>query len=164
MLPAQGRGASADVQHRSLGEVAPHVGSETRMFLPGAQTFLDFRLMAVFNQRFKQFSRNEQILRFAAFLLVALTMGLLMTPAAYCRQAEPDRVTQRFVTLSSALLPASMIPFSLGVCLEASLAGKMIPGEELPAAVTAGAMLTLLTGLWFVLPSLARPRRHRPPP
>lgn len=164
VLPAQGRGASADVQYQSLDEVATYVGSEARMFLPGVQTFLGFQLMAVFNQRFEQFSRNEQILHFAAFLLVALTMGLLMTPAAYSRQAEPDRVTQRFVTLSSALLPASMIPFSLGVCLETYLIGKMILGEALPAAVTAGAMLALLTGLWFVVPALGRPRRHRPPP
>ncbi len=154
---------SSEVHHQSLDEVATHVGSEARMFLPGAQTFLGFQLMAVFNQRFEQFSRNEQILHFAAFLLVALTMGLLMTPAAYSRQVEPTKVTKRFVDLSSALLTLSMIPFTLGVCLDTYLVGKIILGEMVPAAVSAGAMLVVLTGLWFVLPALARPRRHALP-
>lgn len=154
---------SSEVHHQTLDEVATHVGSEARMFLPGVQTFLGFQLMAVFNQRFEHFSRDEQILHFAAFLLVALTMGLLMTPAAYSRQAEPKKVTKRFVNLSSALLTLSMIPFTMGVGLETYLVGKIILGEVLPAAVVAGAMLVVLTGLWFALPALARPHRHRPP-
>jgi len=155
---------SSEVHHQTLDEVATHVGSEARMFLPGVQTFLGFQLMAVFNQRFEQFSRDEQILHFAAFLLVALTMGLLMTPAAYSRQVEPNKVTKRFVSLSSALLTLSMIPFTAGVGLETYLVGKIILGEALAAALVAGATLIVLTALWFVLPALARSRRYRPPP
>ena len=155
---------SSEVHHQTLDEAATHVGSEARMFLPGVQTFLGFQLIAVFNQRFEQFSRDEQILHFVAFLLVALTMGLLMTPAAYSRQVEPNKVTKRFVNLSSTLLTLSMVPFTVGVCLETYLVGKIILEEVLPAAVAAGAMLVVLTGLWFVLPALARPRPYRPPP
>jgi hypothetical protein len=155
---------SSEVHHQTLDEVATHVGSEARMFLPGVQTFLGFQLMAVFNQRFEQFSRDEQILHFVAFLLVALTMGLLMTPAAYSRQAEPNKVTKRFVDLSSALLTLSMIPFTLGVCLQTYLVGKIILGEALPAVAIAGATLVVLVSLWFALPALARLHRHRPPP
>src|SRR4029078_9694536 len=95
------------VHYESLEEQATHMGGEARMLLPGVQTILGFQLMAVFNQRFEQFTRDEQILHFAAFLLVALTMGLLMTPAAYSRQAEPHTVTRRFVDVSSKLLTIS---------------------------------------------------------
>jgi hypothetical protein len=153
------RPASREVHHQTLDEVATHVGSEARMFLPGAQTFLGFQLIAVFNQRFEQFTHTEQALHFVAFLLVALTMGLLMTPAAYSRQAEPHTVTKRFVTLSSRLLTLSMIPFTAGVCLETYLIGRMILEAVMPAAVAATGMLLVLTGLWFVLPAMAR--RHR---
>jgi Family of unknown function (DUF6328) len=144
------------IHRESLEEAATHVGGEARMLLPGVQTILGFQLMAVFNQRFEQFSRGEQIAHFAAFLLVALTMGLLMAPAAYHRQAEPSVVSQRFVTLSSVLLALSMIPFTAGICLDTYLVGKIILREAVPAAAAAGAMLVVLTGLWFVLPAAAR--------
>ena len=77
-----------ELHRESLEEAATHVGGEARMLLPGVQTILGFQLMAVFNQRFEQFTFAEQVAHFVAFLLVTLTMGLLMAPAAYHRQAE----------------------------------------------------------------------------
>jgi len=151
---------SPQVHRESLEESSNHVGSEARMLLPGVQTILGFQLMAVFNQRVEQFTRDEQIVHFAAFLLVALTVGLLMAPAAISRQAEPHMVTRRFVDVSSMLLTLSMIPFTLGVCLDTYLVGRIIlqdGGASLAAAI---AMLVVLTGLWFGLPILCRPHRR----
>ena len=54
-----------------------------------------FQLVAVFNQRFVLFSPGEQLLHFAAFLLIALAMGLIMTPAAYHRQVERTTASRR---------------------------------------------------------------------
>lgn len=151
---------SAQTHRESLEEASTHVGGEARMLLPGVQTILGFQLMAVFNQRFEQFTRGEQILHFVAFLLVALTMGLLMAPAAYHRQAEPRMVTERFVAMPSRLLTLSMIPFTAGVCLDTYLVGKIILREATMPLVAAAAMLMVLTGLWFVLPAVGR-RQHR---
>src|SRR3954469_13094151 len=100
----------------SLEEQASNAESEARMLLPGVQTILGFQLMAVFNQRFEQFSGAEQTMHFVSFLLLGLTMGLMMAPAAYHRQAERCVVTERFVKLSSWLLTLSMFPFMTGVC------------------------------------------------
>jgi inorganic pyrophosphatase len=44
------------VHRESLEEASTHVGGEARMLLPGVQTILGFQLMAVFNQRFEQFT------------------------------------------------------------------------------------------------------------
>ena len=148
-----------EVHHQTLEEASTQVGGEARMLLPGVQTILGFQLMAVFNQRFEQFTRGEQILHFAAFLLVALTMGLLMAPAAYHRQAEPRMVTQRFVALSSLLLTLSMIPFTVGVCLETYLVGKIILHDARMSLAAAVGMLVVLAGLWFALPAVCRLRR-----
>lgn len=150
---------SSEVHRESLEEASTHVGGEARMLLPGVQTILGFQLMAVFNQRFEQFTRDEQILHFVAFLLVALTMGLLMAPAAYHRQAEPRMVTPRFVNMSSLLLTWSMIPFTAGVCLDTYLVGKIIMRDAIASLVAAGGVLLVLTGLWFVLPAVCRPKR-----
>jgi hypothetical protein len=149
-----------ELHHESLDQAASHVASEARMLLPGVQTILGFQLMAVFNQRFEQFSHGEQVLHFAAFLLVALTMGLLMAPAAFHRQAEPRIVTDRFVRLSSMLLTLGMAPFTVGVCLDTYLIGRLILPDATMALTAAGAMFAVLAGLWFVLP-LAAGKPHR---
>jgi hypothetical protein len=116
--------------------------------------------MAVFNQRFEQFSRGEQIVHFAAFLLVALTMGLMLTPAAYHRHVERRIVTERFVKMSSRLLTWSMAPFTVGICLDTYLIGRIIL-DDVALALAAGiGMFVVLAGLWFVLPVAARPPRR----
>lgn len=144
-----------ELHRETLEEASTHVGGEARMLLPGVQTILGFQLMAVFNTRFEQFSHGQQVLHFAAFLLVALTMGLLMAPAAFHRQAEPRTVTGRFVRLSSVLLTVSMVPFTVGVCLDTYLVGVMILRDGTVALAAAVAMLVVLTGLWFGLPLVA---------
>jgi len=127
------------------------------MLLPGVQTILGFQLMAVFNQRFENFSAGEQTLHFGAFLLVALTMGLMLTPAAYHRHVERRIVSERFVSMSSRLLTWSMVPFMVGICLDTYLIGKLILKDMVPALVAGLGMFLVLAGLWFVLPVAARP-------
>lgn len=147
-----------EIHHQTLEEASTQVDDEARMLLPGVQALMGFQLMAAFNQRFEQFSPAEQVMHFTAFLLLALTMGLLMAPAAYHRQAERCMVTERFVKMSSMLLTIAMVPFIAGICLDTYLLGKMILKETMPAMLAAGAALAVFVGLWFVLPRLARPR------
>jgi len=148
-----------EIHQQTLEEASTQVGGEARMLLPGVQTLMGFQLMAVFNQRFEQFTFAEQVAHFVAFLLVTLTMGLLMAPAAYHRQAERCMVTERFVKMSSALLTLAMIPFTAGVCLDTYLVGKMILKDPTPSWLAALGMLVVPVGLWFVLPRAVRPHR-----
>ena len=126
------------------------------MVLPGVQAVLGFQLVAVFNQRFELFSPAEQVVHLAAFLLVALAMGLMMTPAAYHRQVERGSVSRRFVDLSSTLLTVAMIPLIAGICLDTYLIARLILAERLAAATVAGAVALVLASLWFVLPAFCR--------
>jgi len=154
---------SIEVHRESLEEEATHLGGEARMLLPGVQTFLGFQLMSVFNQRFELFTRHEQLLHYAAFLMVAVTMGLMMAPAAYHRQAERDRISRRFVDMSSWMLSLAMLPFIAGVCLDTYLLGRLIiGGDRLPSLLAALGLCAVLSGLWFVWPSLHRRRRPHP--
>ena len=59
------------VHRETLEEEATHVIDKARMVLPVVQTVLGFQ----------ELSAGEQLLHLAAFLLMALAMGLLMTPA-----------------------------------------------------------------------------------
>jgi hypothetical protein len=148
-----------DVHCETLEEEATHATDEARMVLPGVQAFLGFQLMSVFNQRFEQFARGEQILHLAALLLVATAMALLMTPAAYHRQVEAGSVSRRFVDLASVLLTLAMLPLIGGITLDIYLVSLLIVSDRTAAlAVAAGTSLVLL-GLWFALPLFARALR-----
>lgn len=126
------------------------------MVLPGVQAVLGFQLVAVFNQRFEQFTQGEQLIHLAAFLLMALAMGLVMTPAAYHRQVERGSVSRRFVELSSGLLTLAMLPLVAGVCLDTYLVSLLILKEREPAIMVSAGTAFLLTGLWYGLPALCR--------
>jgi uncharacterized BrkB/YihY/UPF0761 family membrane protein len=126
------------------------------MVLPGVQAVLGFQLIAVFNQRFQELSAGEQLLHLAAFLLMALAMGLLMTPAAYHRQVERGCVSRRFVDLSSTLLTFAMLPLIAGVCLDTYLIARLILKEHELAMIVAVGTALLLGGLWYGLPAICR--------
>jgi hypothetical protein len=143
--------------HReTLEEEATHVTDEARMVLPGVQAVLGFQLIAVFNQRFQEFSPGEQVVHLSAFLLVALAMGLMMTPAAYHRQVERGRVSQRFIDLSSMLLTIAMLPLIAGLSLDTYLIGRLILHNTTTALLVAGGAAVMLLGLWYALPAFCR--------
>jgi len=89
-------------------------------------------------------------------------MGLMMAPAAYHRQAERDRISRRFVDMSSRMLSLAMLPFVGGVSLDTYLLGRLITGgNRMPALLVALGLCAVLTGLWFVWPNLhGRKRRE----
>src|SRR5947209_17355247 len=93
----------------SLKDQARNVLEEARMVLPGIQALFGFQLVAVFNQRFEQIPFSHQVAHLAAATLVAVSAGLVMTPAAYHRAVEPQRVSDRFVLVSTRLLLLSML-------------------------------------------------------
>ncbi len=126
------------------------------MVLPGVQAVLGFQLIAVFNQRFQELSAGEQLLHLAAFLLMALAMGMVMTPAAYHRQVERGRVSRRFIDLSSTLLTFAMLPLIAGVCLDTYLIARLILNEQEPAMIVAAATALVLACLWYGLPAVCR--------
>ena len=144
------------VHYETLEEEATHVTDEARMVLPGVQAVLGFQLIAVFNQRFQDLSTAEQLLHLAAFLLMALAMGLVMTPAAYHRQVERGCVSRRFVDLSSTLLTIAMLPLIAGVCLDTYLIARLILKERDPAMIVAVGTALLLACLWYGLPAFGR--------
>ena len=148
--------AEKQIHRETLEEEATHTTDEARMLLPGVQAVLGFQLVAVTNQRFVLFTPVEQVLYLAAFLLLALAMGLIMAPAAYHRQAERGKVTRRFVDLSSMLLTLAMVPLIAAFCLDTYLVARLILEERTMSAIVAGIVAIVLAGLWYGLPAICR--------
>lgn len=134
---------------------------ECRMVLPGLQALFGFQLIVVFSDRFaRELSHDEQRLHLLAIGLVAVAIVLIMTPAAYHRQTDPEQVTRGFVRISTRLLLASLWPLALAICLDFYLVGRVLVGSGLMLWLTALLFATFLL-LWFVLPRVARVRRMR---
>jgi hypothetical protein len=129
---------------------------EARMVLPGIQALFGFQLIAVFNQRFEQLAPGEQAIHFVALVLVALSVAVIMTPAAYHRLVERGCLSNFFVRLASRMIAVAMLPLMIALCLEVYLLGRVILHDRWISIVVAGVLLTIFAGLWFVFPFTVR--------
>jgi len=151
-----GRGKKETI---SLDSAAAHLLEECRMVLPGIQALFGFQLIAVFNQGFgEKLSYGEQLLHLAAIVLTALSMALVMTPAALHRVSEPTEVSERFVWMASRMVLAGMLPLALAVGLDAYLVASIIASSALVGVAVAAALLLVFAALWLVLPRRERAR------
>jgi hypothetical protein len=122
---------NATVRPASLEEEIRTVIEEARMVLPGIQAFFGFQLIAVFNNRFQELTHTEQVLHLIALLLLAVSIALIMTPAAYHRIAERGMVSRRFVELASRFLECAMLPLMLGDGGPAVFNSGIVPSRRL---------------------------------
>jgi len=140
----------------SLKDTARFLVEECRMVLPGLQALFGFQLIAVFNSGFDtKLSSGEQDLHLVATGLIAMAIGLIMTPAAYHRQTRPRAITSAFIQWSTRLMLWAMWPLVLGLCLDFYLVMRAVT-QYTSVAWFAAALCAWLLGLWFVFPRLCR--------
>jgi Family of unknown function (DUF6328) len=151
---ATGRPANLEEETRTVIE-------EARMVLPGIQAFFGFQLIAVFNNRFQDLTHPEQILHLVALLLLAVSIALIMTPAAYHRIAERGMVSRRFVELASRFLECAMLPLMLSISIDLCLLSRFILGNSALSAVVGVVTLLMFFGLWYLFPWTQRLRARR---
>jgi hypothetical protein len=139
-----------------LSEAVSHLLEECRMVLPGIQALFGFQLVAVFNQRFAQLSFFDQVLHLAAVAMVALSAGLVMTPAAFHREIEPHQVSEEFLRISTIVLLACMSLLAIGISTDYFIIGAMVFQTRVLPAMLSLLLLAVLVFLWFVFPFVAR--------
>ena len=153
----------ADARPATLEEETRTVIEEARMVLPGIQAFFGFQLIAVFNNRFQELTHTEQVFHLIALLLLAVSIALIMTPAAYHRIAERGMVSRRFVALASRFLECAMFPLMLSITLDLFLLTRLILKNSALSTVVAVAAIMMFFGLWYLFPwtqSRRAKRRH----
>jgi hypothetical protein len=149
----------------SLKDSTLQMIEEARMVLPGIQALFGFQLIACFNERFEELSRSQQMLHFMALGLVAVSIALVMTPAAYHRIHSPRAVSERLVRLSSVLLLLSMAPLAVAISAEFYLVGRLLFDADWLVGAAMG-LFGLFVALWVLLPTVVprerSPRGHAP--
>jgi hypothetical protein len=110
----------------------------------------------VFNSRFAEvLTPGEQRLHLMAIGLVVIAIALIMAPAAYHRQGDPQQITERFIRVSTRLVLWSMPALAVSLCVEFYLISRVIIGPKV-ALVLAALLLGVCGVLWFVVPRWRR--------
>lgn len=123
--------------------------TETRVVLPGVQTLLGFQFIAVLMQGFEKLPETSKMIHVISLSCVALSMILLMTPAAYHRIVERGEDSESFHRLASIMLLAAMVPLALGLAGDFYLVLEKTLQTTGGALIGATLMLLLFFGLWF---------------
>ncbi len=142
-----------EIEILPLYKAAMMLVEECRMILPGIQALFGFQLVAVFNSAFSEkLSPLEQRLHLLSIALIGIAIVIIMTPAAYHRQTNPEDITQRFIDLSTRLLLLSMAPLALSICLDVYLISHTILHDVFLSLLITLGLLVIFIVLWFVLP------------
>ena len=113
--------------------------TEARVIIPGGQALLGFQLVCTFTRAFKELPLSIQYLHAAGLCAVALSVLLLMTPAALQRIAFHGEDDASFFKIGSALVVASSVPLALGIAADVAVVFFKVTENMEAAAVEGGA-------------------------
>jgi len=152
----------AEQEAESLEKVVSHMLEEARMVLPGIQALFGFQFVAVFNQPFGTLlDRYEQVLHLVALGLVALAAVLVLAPAAYHRQVEPEAVSEKLVRFTTRCLTWALFPLMLGIAVDYYLVARIILQSKPWALALAAVLWSVFFVVWFAYPQILCRRRDR---
>jgi len=123
--------------------------TEARVVLPGAQALLGFQLVTMFMDGFDKLPSSAKYVHLVSLALMALTMILLMSPAAYHRIAEQGEDTARLHRVASGLLLGAMFTLPLGICGDVYVVFYKVTSSVATSVVIAIAVLAFFYGTWF---------------
>jgi hypothetical protein len=144
-----------------LDQRIEHMLTEARVLIPGGQALLGFQLAIMLTETFARLPQTSKIIHVAALCSIALTVMLLMAPAAFHRIAYLGRDSEEFHRLGSALVVASAVPLALGITGDLYIAITLALGSVLAGALSAAAAAIALFTLWFAVPLALRRRFAR---
>ena len=123
--------------------------TEARVVLPGAQALLGFQFSTILLEAFDKLPLSSKYIHMMSLALMALSVILLMTPAAYHRIAEHGEDTEEFHSVASRLLLASMVTLPIGICGDLFVVVRKVTNDSTISAVSSFFALAVFFGLWF---------------
>lgn len=123
--------------------------TEIRVVLPGAQALLGFQFASLLVEGFEKLPQSSKYVHFVSLSLIALSVILMMTPAAYHRLVERGEQTEDFHRFASRMMLASMIPLALGITGDFYVVARKITESDAFSIAASLFMLAIFYGLWF---------------
>lgn len=94
-----------------------------------------------------------------ALLAMALSMTLLIAPAAVHRLTFDGRDEKRMHSIGSLLVTLALAPLAAGLCADLFVAMYRLFDGGAVGPLVAGVAFTVLIGLWYVVPMLLKTKR-----
>ena len=126
--------------------------TEARVIIPGAQALLGFQLIAVLTKAFSELPPFFRYIHCAGLSAVALSVILLMTPAALHRIGFRGEDSPTFFRIGSRFVVAGSVPLALGIAADVAVVFFKAIGSENGAIVAGLVSLFGLLGLWLGYP------------
>jgi hypothetical protein len=126
--------------------------TEARVIIPGGQALLGFQLVCTFTRSFTELPLSIQYLHAAGLCAVALSVLLLMTPAALHRIAFHGEDDTSFFRIGSALVVAASIPLAAGIAAAIAVVIFKVTESTGSAAAAGATALCVLLGVWVGYP------------
>lgn len=147
-------------EREKLSNRIKHVLTECRVVLPGSQALLGFQFVVILTESFDKLSPLSKYIHLAALGLNALTIVLLITPAAYHRMVERGEETEHFHRFASKMLVAALVPLALALAGDVYVVVQKVTESQLVSVVSALVVLAVFWELWFGLTLYRRTQRQ----
>ena len=148
---------------RDVSETAPlhsrieQMLTEARVILPGAQALFGFQLAIVLTEAFEKLLPVPRLLHGVALLCVALSVAMLITPAAIHRIVWAGEDSESFLRIGGRITIAALVPLAVGMAADCYVVlSRMFGGSGIAASIAAALVLLSLLSLWFAWPFIER--------
>ena len=131
--------------------------TEARVILPGAQALFGFQLAIVLTEAFEKLSSLSRLLHGIALLCVAVSVALLITPAAIHRIVWAGEDSETFLRMGGRITIAALAPLAIGMAADCYVVlSRMFGGSGTVASIAAVLVLFSVLSLWFAWPLIER--------
>ena len=130
---------------------------ELRVVLPGVQVTFAFLLAVAFTDRFAEATTLQRSVYFTALFSTALATVFFIAPTIQHRILWRQGLRTRRLRIANTLLILGAVLLGIAMSCVVFLVADVVYGR-LSAIVAAAAMVSVLVGLWFLLPLYQRAR------
>jgi hypothetical protein len=137
---------------------------ETRMLILGAQVLVGFEYQGVFMPGFDRLPLPLPTLKLVSLTLMTAAVGLLIAPSSFHQIVERGNDTRRVVRYTSRIAAMALLPFALGMGINAYVVGQLVVGQAaavVVALVITGFALTAWYGIEWWIRLKHRPAREK---
>ncbi len=126
--------------------------TEARVIIPGGQALLGFQLIATLTKAFNELPATFKYIHCAGLCAVALSVVLLMTPAAVHRIGFHGEDDPDFFRIGSQLVIAASIPLAIGISADVAVVWFKTTDNAGEAMAAGIATLFAVLGFWLAYP------------
>jgi hypothetical protein len=130
--------------------------TEARVIIPGGQALLGFQFVATLTKSFDNLPGDIKWVHAAGLATVALSVLLLMTPAALHRLAFHGEDDPQFYEIGSRLVVAAALPLALGISTDFAVVVYKITERVGLSFVLASIAAGVFLAAWYLYPMAMR--------